>query len=72
MVSQVGGGGGWLQNHWKCIGLSSFSSFWKCLGRRRLAPESKEMHIQVIIFIILEVGGGGWLQNHKKCVGGVS
>ena len=33
-------GGGWLQNHKKCIGLSSFSCLWKKVGGGRLASES--------------------------------
>ena len=52
-------GGGWLQNHKKCIGLLSFSWFWKWAGGGRLGSESKELHRTVIIFMSLEVGGRG-------------
>ena len=60
MVLKVDGrGGGWLQNHKKCKGPSSFSWFWKWVGQGRMAPESEEMLGTVIIFIVLEVGGRG-------------
>ena len=50
-------GCGWLQNHKKCIGLSSFAWFWKWAGGGRLGSESKEMHRPVSIFMVLEAGG---------------
>ena len=64
-------GGGWLQNHKKCMGLSLLSWFWKWAGGGRLGPESKEMYRTAITFHVFGSGweGGEWLQKHKRCIG---